>query len=75
MALCEFEDSLVYRVSFRTPRATQRNLVLKNNAIKSNLCCPSTFGYGVLEPGKAIRGHILKENVLYQQLWLPIAPY
>ena len=25
--LCEFEDSLVYRVSFRTARATQRNPV------------------------------------------------
>jgi hypothetical protein len=26
--LCEFEASLVYRVSFRTARATQRNPVL-----------------------------------------------
>jgi capsid protein len=28
--LCEFEASLVYRVSSRTARATQRNPVLKN---------------------------------------------
>ena len=27
--LCEFEASLVYRASFRTVRATQRNRVLK----------------------------------------------
>ena len=27
---CEFEDSLVYRVSFRIARATQRNLVSKS---------------------------------------------
>ena len=29
--LCEFQASLVYRVSSRTARATQRNPVLKNN--------------------------------------------
>jgi hypothetical protein len=28
--LCEFKASLVYRVSSRTTRATQRKLVLKN---------------------------------------------
>ena len=28
--ICEFEANLVYRVSSRTIRATQRNLVLKN---------------------------------------------
>jgi hypothetical protein len=28
--ISEFKDSLVYRVSSRTARATQRNLVLKN---------------------------------------------
>jgi hypothetical protein len=28
--ISEFEASLVYRVSFRTGRATQRNTVLKN---------------------------------------------
>jgi hypothetical protein len=27
--LCEFKDSLVYRVSFKTARATQKNSVLK----------------------------------------------
>ena len=32
--LCEFEASLVYRVSSRTARATQRTPVLKNK-IKS----------------------------------------
>jgi hypothetical protein len=32
--LCEFKASPVYRVSSRTARATQRNLVLKNNACK-----------------------------------------
>jgi hypothetical protein len=29
--ISEFEGSLVYRVSSRTARATQRNLVSKNN--------------------------------------------
>jgi hypothetical protein len=29
--ISEFEASLVYRVSFRTARATQRNPVLKTN--------------------------------------------
>ena len=33
--LCEFKDSLVYRVSFRTSRATQRNPVLKNKKTKT----------------------------------------
>jgi hypothetical protein len=33
--LCEFEASLVYRVSFRTARATQKNLVLKNKTKQS----------------------------------------
>jgi hypothetical protein len=28
--LCEFKAHLVYKVSFRTPRVTQRNLILKN---------------------------------------------
>jgi hypothetical protein len=32
----EFEDSLVYRVSCRTARATQRNPVLKNKKTKQN---------------------------------------
>jgi hypothetical protein len=30
VVLCELESSLVYRASFRTARATQRNPVLKN---------------------------------------------
>ena len=30
---CEFKASLVYRVSFRTAKATQRNLVSKNKTI------------------------------------------
>jgi hypothetical protein len=30
--LCEFEDSLVYRVSSRTARATQRNPVSKKKS-------------------------------------------
>lgn len=30
MGLCDFESSLFYRVSSRTARDTQRNLVLKN---------------------------------------------
>jgi hypothetical protein len=35
--LCEFEASLVvYRVSSRTAKATQRNSVLKQNKIKQN---------------------------------------
>ena len=33
--LCDFKDSLVYRVSFRTSRATQRNPVLKNKKTKT----------------------------------------
>jgi hypothetical protein len=32
--ISEFETSLVYRVNFRTARATQRNLVLKNKQTK-----------------------------------------
>jgi hypothetical protein len=30
--LCEFEASLIYRVSSRAAKASQRNLVLKNKA-------------------------------------------
>ena len=33
MELCEFKGSLVYRVSSRTAKATQRNLVLKNQLV------------------------------------------
>jgi hypothetical protein len=33
--LCDFEASLVYRVSSRTARATQRNPVLKYIKIKN----------------------------------------
>jgi hypothetical protein len=33
--LCEFEASLVYRVSSRTARATQRNSVWKNKQNKT----------------------------------------
>jgi hypothetical protein len=33
--ISEFEASLVYRVSSKTARATQRNLVLKNQKSKS----------------------------------------
>ena len=32
----EFEASLVYRLSSKTTRATQRNLILKNQ--KANIC-------------------------------------
>ena len=32
----EFEASLVYRLSSKTTRATQRNLILKNQ--KANMC-------------------------------------
>jgi hypothetical protein len=34
--LCEFEASLVYRVSFRTARATQRDPVLKKQRKKDS---------------------------------------
>jgi hypothetical protein len=34
--ISEFEASLVYRASFRTPRATQRNPVLKTKKKKQN---------------------------------------
>jgi hypothetical protein len=34
--ISEFEASLVYRVSSRTARATQRNPVSKNNKTKQN---------------------------------------
>ena len=34
MDLCEFQDSLVYKVSSRTARATQRNPVSKKNKTK-----------------------------------------
>ena len=34
--LCEFKDSLVYRVSSRTARDTQRNLVLKKTKQNNN---------------------------------------
>ena len=33
--LCESEVSVIYRVSSRTARATQRNLVLKNKQTKT----------------------------------------
>jgi len=36
MKISEFEASLVYRVSFRTTRATQRNLVSKKKKKKKN---------------------------------------
>ena len=40
----EFEASLVYRVSSKTTRATQRNLVLKNQ--KANICmCVCMYMY------------------------------
>ena len=35
MDLCEFQASLVYRASFRTARATQRNLVSKKKKKKT----------------------------------------
>jgi hypothetical protein len=35
--ISEFEASLVYRVSSRTARAIQRNLVSKNQIIKNKL--------------------------------------
>jgi hypothetical protein len=38
----EFEASLVYRVSFRTARATQRNPVLKNQPNNNNNKKPHT---------------------------------
>jgi hypothetical protein len=38
----EFHDSLVYRVNSRTVKATQRNLVSKNQAIKSQKASSST---------------------------------
>jgi hypothetical protein len=34
--ISEFEDSLVYTVSSRTARATQKNPVLKNKKTKQN---------------------------------------
>jgi len=34
--LCEFKSTLLYRVSSRTARATQRNPVLKNKQKKKN---------------------------------------
>jgi hypothetical protein len=36
--ISEFEASLVYRVSFRTARATQRNPVSKNQKKKLYIC-------------------------------------
>lgn len=34
---CELKASIVYRVSFRTAKATERNSILKNKT-KKNLC-------------------------------------
>jgi hypothetical protein len=42
--LCDFKASLVYRVSSRTARATQRNPVLKETkpkVIPSQACAPN----------------------------------
>jgi hypothetical protein len=42
--ISEFEASLVYRVSSRTAKATQKNPVLKknkNNKYKKRACCKS----------------------------------
>jgi hypothetical protein len=36
--ISEFEDSLVYKVSSRTARATQRNPVSKNKQTKNTFC-------------------------------------
>jgi hypothetical protein len=35
--LSEFKTSLVYRMSFRRAKATQRNLLLKNKQTKKNI--------------------------------------
>jgi hypothetical protein len=45
--ISEFEASVVYRVSSRTARATQRNPVSKNqkNKNKKSKNCPSTYTY------------------------------
>ena len=43
--LCEFEASLVYRVSFRTVRDTQRNPVLKNKNQKNKKLHTLIFVY------------------------------
>jgi hypothetical protein len=41
--ISEFEASLVYRVSSRTARATQRNPVSKNKQTKTKKIYQSTF--------------------------------
>lgn len=55
MVLCDFETSLVYRVSSRNARATERNLTLKKpkkkKIVKNCLNCPTPrpSGNGVFE--------------------------
>ena len=41
--LCELESSLVYRVSFRTAKDTQRNPVSKNKQTNKNITKMNSF--------------------------------
>ena len=48
--ISEFKASLVYRVSYRTARATQRNPVSKNRERETDTAV-SVCGRGKLKPG------------------------
>jgi hypothetical protein len=41
--ISEFETSLVYKVSFRTARATQRNPVSKNKQTNKNIITTTNY--------------------------------
>jgi hypothetical protein len=53
--ISEFEASLVYRVSFRTARATQRNPVLKNPKTKEKPYKP----YAASQLGRPLTSKLL----------------
>jgi hypothetical protein len=71
--ISEFEASLVYRVSSRTARVTQRNPVSKNQkkkkielerGSKTHDALAEDEGLG---PGYSFKG----SNILFQPLWAP----
>ena len=59
--LCEFKASLVYRVSSKTVRATQRNPVLKNNNSQKAFFFKRCLLFAEVKV-KTCKGHKLKER-------------
>ena len=61
--ICEFEASLVYKVSSRTARAIQRNPVSKNQKKKKRIC-----GSGAVEMAPRLRALTTLPKVLSSSL-------